>query len=103
MTASQISHTLEIPVRLVRQILFELTESRIISETMPEADEVPAYQPAQSVDRYTVGYIIDALERRGSDDIPVAESSELDKLSECLEAFGDLIEKSPANIYLKDL
>jgi membrane protein len=102
-TATQISHTLEIPIRLVRQILFELAESGIVSKTMVEAGEVPAYQPAQCVDKYTVQYILDALDRRGSDDIPVAESSELDKLSECLEAFGDVIEKSPANISLKNL
>jgi len=102
-TATQISHTLEIPIRLVRQILFELTESGILSKSMVEAGEVPAYQPAQCVDKYTAGYIIDALERSGSDDIPVAESTELDKLSECLEAFGDVIDKSPANISLKDL
>jgi membrane protein len=102
-TATQISHALEIPIRLVRQILFELTTSGIVSETVAEAGEVPAYQPAQCVDKYTVQYILDALDRRGSDDIPVAESAELDKLSECLEAFGDVIEKSPANISLKNL
>ena len=102
-TATQISHALEIPIRLVRQILFELTRSGIVSETVAEAGEVPAYQPAQCVDKYTIGYIIDALERSGSDEIPVAESAELDKLSECLEAFGDVIEKSPANISLKNL
>jgi len=102
-TATQISHALEIPIRLVRQILFELTESGILSKTMADTGEVPAYQPAQCVDKYTIGYIIDALERSGSDDIPVAESAELDKLVECLEAFGGVIEKSPVNISLKNL
>ena len=102
-TATQISHTLEIPIRLARQILYELTEGGIISETVTEADEEVAYQPAQCAEKYTAKYVLDALDKRGSDDIPVAESSELDKLSECLEAFGDIIEKSPANVSLKDL
>jgi len=102
-TATQISHTLEIPIRLARQILFELTESGIISETVAEADEAVAYQPAQCVEKYTVQYVLDALDQRGSDDIPVAESTELDKLSECLNAFGNVVKKSPANILLKDL
>ena len=102
-TATEISHTLEIPIRLVRQMLFELTESGIISETVAENDEEIGYQPAQCVERYTVQYVLDALDQRGSDDIPVAESAELDKLSECLNAFGKAVEKSPANIPLKDL
>jgi membrane protein len=102
-TATQISHTLEIPIRLARQILYELTEGGIISETVTEADEEVAYQPAQCTEKYTAKYVLDALDKRGSDDIAVAESSELDKLSECLEAFGDIIEKSPANVSLKDL
>jgi membrane protein len=102
-SATQISHTLEIPIRLVRLILFELTESGIISETVAERDEEIGYQPAQCVERYTVQYVLDALDQRGSDDIPVAESAELDKLSECLNAFGKVVEKSPANIPLKDL
>ena len=102
-TATQISHTLEIPIRLVRQILFELTEARIVSETVGEGDRAVAYQPAQCPEKYTVEYVVDALDERGSNDIPVAESSELNKLSECLKKFGETVEKSPANIPLMDL
>ena len=51
----------------------------------------------------TIKYVMDALETHGIDDIPVARSEELEKISECLAAFGDLIEGSPANIRLKDI
>jgi len=102
-TATQISHALEIPIRLVRQILYELSGSGIVSESTEGGDREVAYQPAQSVERFSLRYVIDALDRRGSDNIPVAESKELRKLSECLKAFGDTIEKSPANILLKDM
>jgi membrane protein len=102
-TATQISHNLEIPIRLVRQLLFELTEARILSETVTEENEEGAYQPAQSPEKYTPKYVLEALDRRGSDDIPVADSSELDILSQCLDDFAAVIEKSPANILLKEL
>jgi membrane protein len=102
-TATQISHTLEIPIRLVRQILFDLTEARVLSETVAEDDEGVAYQPAQCTDKYTAKYVLEALELTGSEDVPVAESPELDKLRDSLMAFGDVSEKSPANISLKDL
>jgi membrane protein len=102
-TAAQISHTLEIPIRLVRQVLFELAEARIVSETVGEGEREVAYQPAQCPEKYTVEYVVDALDERGSDDIPVAESAELEKLSQSLASFDEVIQKSPANVSLMDI
>ncbi len=101
--AAQISHKLEIPIRLVQQIIFELISSGILSEVkFSESSEV-GYQPARDPDTMTIKYVIDALEQQGSDNIPVAPSEELDRLSESLKAFNDLIEKSSANKCLKEI
>ena len=102
-TATQISHELEIPIRLVRQILFELLESGLISEVKKEDESVEAYQPARSIDAYTIKYVIDSLEEHGSHEIPVTKSKGLEKLAACLTSFGKEIEKSPANMLLKDI
>jgi membrane protein len=102
-TAAQISHTLGIPIRLVHQILYELVESGMISEVKEEEDRLVAYQPARSIEMFTIKYVIDMLEQRGSDNIPVAKSEELDKLSDCLKTFNDAIEKSQANMLLKNI
>ncbi len=102
-SAAQISHNLEIPIRLVQQIIFELISSGILSEVkFSESGEV-GYHPARDPDTMTIKYVIDALERQGSDNIPVAQSEELDRLSESLNAFNDLIEKSSANKCLKEI
>ncbi|MFA5251309.1 MAG: YihY/virulence factor BrkB family protein [Phycisphaerae bacterium] len=101
--ASGISHELEIPIRLVRQILYELSESGVLSEVRNGKDREFAYQPAVDVDKITVKFVIDQLEQHGTSDIPVAKVGELDKLSDCLRQFGETIEKSPANILLKNL
>ena len=103
LTATQISHNLEIPIRLVRQILYELTECGIVSKVKREKDEAVAYQPARATEMFTVKYVIDALEHRGSRKIPIMQSKELDKLSACLKTFSDEIEKLPANMALKDI
>ncbi len=100
---TQISRTLEIPILGVRQILYELVESGIISEIRTNKDGEVAYQPARDTDMITIKYVIDALEQHGIDDIPIAQSEELKRISECLKDFGDLIEKSPANMQLKDI
>ena len=102
-TANRISHTLEIPTRLVQQLLYELTESGIISETRGDEDKSIAYQPAKSVDKFTIKYVLDALDKRGTDNIPIPESRELDKLTGSLKVFNDVMEKSPANISLRDI
>ena len=102
-TATQISHALEIPIRLVRQILYELVESGIISEVKVAENKSAAYQPARDSEVLTIRNVLDALERHGSHDIPVAKSKELDKLSECLKSFGEEVERSPANMALKDI
>jgi membrane protein len=100
---TRISQKLEIPIRLVRLILYELVESGIVSEIKVDGDKAVAYQPALCTDIMTIKYVIDTLERHGSDNIPVARSGELEKLSECLKSFSILIESSPANMQLKDI
>ena len=101
--APGLSHELEIPVRLVRQLLYELSESGVLSEVRNSKDKEFAYQPAIDVEKMTVKFVIDQLELHGTSNIPVAKSRELDKLSDCLRQFGAIIEKTPANILLKNL
>lgn len=99
----KISRTLEIPIRLVRQILFELVGSGILSEVKKDDGKDVAYQPAVDVGKVTVKYVVESLEQRGISNIPVEKTNELEKLSQCLSIFADDIEKSSANILLKDL
>jgi len=101
--ASGLSHSLEIPVRLVRQILYELSESGVLSEVRKGEDKELACQPATDVDKITVKFVIDRIEQRGTSNIPVGASAELNKLSGCLRQFGEVVEKSPANVLLKNL
>ena len=101
---TDISHKLEIPIRLIRQIIFELVESSIASEVISEEQEkVVSYQPGRDIDILTVKYIVDALEERGYSDIPVIKSPELDKLSGCIQNISAAIQDSPENLLLKDI
>jgi membrane protein len=103
LSAVQITNVLEVPIRLVREILYELVRSGIVSEICDNEDTEPSYQPARNIDSLTIKYVIDRLEHQGSDNIPVSQSKELEGLSECLQAFDEVVEKSPANRRLKDI
>ena len=103
LTATQISQILEMPIRLLRQILYELVECDIISETKTEDYKEEGYQPARDTDAFTVEYVINALEKRGIDSIPIAQGRELTVLTATLQTFEDVISKSPGNKLLKDI
>jgi membrane protein len=99
-----IAKELEVPIRLVRQILFELVESGVVSQVMvEEAAGGSAFQPAHNPDDLTIRYVVNALESRGSDGIPVAESEELVKLEDLLTRINDDLKKSPGNQRLSDI
>ena len=103
LTASKISSVLEIPIRLVQQILDELVESGIFSNTEIKENKELSYQPARDINVITIKSIIEALEQRGVDNIPVAQTAELKSLSEVLQTFSYELERSPANRLLKDI
>jgi membrane protein len=103
LTATSIAQLLKIPVRLVRQILFELIEGGVASEVKTDEPNESAYQPARDGEKLTIKYVIDALEHRGLEALPITQTRELDDLSKSLAEFDTIIEKSPANKSLKDI
>ena len=102
-TAEDISRELEVPIRLVRSVLAELTEARLLSEVCLDHPEDVAYQPACDIDRLTVSTVLERLDQQGIDALPVAESTGLNRLRETLKRFHDISEQSPVNVRLRDL
>ena len=103
LTAVDIGQRLEAPIRLVRQLLFELVDAGMLSETKISDYKDTAYQPARDICALTIKDVVDALEGRGVDDIPVVQSKELQTIAENLSALRKSISKSPANRVLKDI
>ncbi|HOU36083.1 MAG TPA: YhjD/YihY/BrkB family envelope integrity protein, partial [Candidatus Omnitrophota bacterium] len=83
-TAAKISHALEIPIRLVRQITYELGEAGIITVIKEEDEKGGAFQPARDTDVLTIKYVLDSLEHTGTEDIPVSETEDLKKIKKAL-------------------
>jgi membrane protein len=102
-TDSQISTRLEMPIRLVHNILYDLVESGLVSETITDEDKEIAYQPARDINKLTIQYVLEELEQSGTDIIPVAKTEGHRALSEALKNFSDAMESSPANKLLKDI
>jgi membrane protein len=103
LTDSQISAQLEMPIRLVHNILFDLVESGLVSEIKTQADKEFAYQPARDINNLTIQYVLEALDQKGTDNIPVARTEDYQALSDALQNFSEAMEKLPANKLLKDI
>jgi membrane protein len=103
LSAVKISQKLEIPIRLVHQILDELVDSGLVSNMRPDEYEESIYQPASDTSQWTIKFVTDALEKRGINAIPVAQTQELKALAEKLRELGETVDTSPANKLLGDI
>ena len=103
LTAEEISAILHAPVRLVRQCITDLMNSKIINEVGKKNSQDTSYQPARSVENLSVSFVLQAIDEHGLGDIHIHESGESKRLSQTLEALNKEIERSPSNILLKDI
>ena len=98
-----IAHQLGIPVRLLRHLLHDLTEAGIIAPVRSIQEKVHAYQPAFDPDQMTIVTVLDSLENRGSDNLPVLQSAELDQIRHLMESLRIQNSNSDANRLLKEI
>jgi len=102
-TPAQVSHALQIPNILVRNILNELVEAALISEVRTGKDKESSYQPALDINIITIKMALESLEQKGSDTLIAKPTPTLESLKFALQDFYNLIEKSDHNKLLKDL
>lgn len=101
--ADEISLKLSIPIRVVRQIIFELVESGIFSEVRTSDEKVFAYQPAMDINMLTVNKLLELTDVRGKEDFQLPENDDFNRIELILSKFNNLLEKSQENILIKDL
>jgi membrane protein len=97
LAAPVISDTLDIPIRLLRQIVFDLVECKILSEVKLNGNKDIAYQPACDPEILTIKYVVNALDKHGSEDIPIHDEEDIKSIR---EAFT-LLDPKMMNIALK--
>lgn len=102
-TSHEISRELGIPVRLAREIIFDLLDSHMVIEASSESPKDSAYVPAMDIGKITVAYVIEQLDLRGDDRLMAEESPKLDTFSELQQGLLEAIRKSPVNRLLKDI
>jgi membrane protein len=103
LSAKQIAHTLEIPIRLVRQLLDELTSIGLVVETARGISNEVSFQPGRRIEDITVKYVLDAYEEHGTTHIPTPQSEEAEMISKHLKNISEISEKAPGNVTFKEI
>ncbi len=102
-SSAKIAETLELPVRLTNNLLTDLVNSHVLTETEGDDEKATYYQPARDASALSMHYVTNALEKLGNDDITYAESEEMEKIKKCYEKLDSAYSQSDANILLKDI
>ena len=103
LSASQIAHAVEIPVRLVRQLLNELSDVGLVVETARGTKGEVAFQPGRTIENITVKFALDEYEKYGITKIPDYQSEEVEKLYKHLKDISETVEKSSGNVRLREI
>jgi membrane protein len=102
-TSSELRHELGIPVRLVRDIIFDLLDGKLIVETTTGSPKESGYVPSLDIGKITVAYLMERLDMRGDERLMAEESPHLATFGEIQKGLLESIRKSPSNKLLKDI
>jgi len=103
LTSSEIAEKLGMPILLTRNIISEFIETGLFSRVLSEGQQEDTYQPGKDIKLFTIQYVIEALDQKGSHHIPINKTDDLIKLSKTLENFSELIKNSHDNKLVKDI
>lgn len=102
-SADQIAHELGISGQLVNQLLEDLVDARLITETIDKEHDETGYQPGIPPEELTIHKILKVMEERGMTDIPAKDDSEFRKIKNILAEIDRMVEKSSLNTRIEDL
>ncbi len=102
-TAASLSHELAPPVRLVRQVLYDLVSAKLLVEFAGERATEATFQPARAIDGLTVQRILGGLEHAGDEPSMGPIQGDLKSITATLEAFDALVGAAPENVPIDQL
>lgn len=101
--STQIGQDLGIPIRLVRDILYEMVRARIVVETMTDSPKERGYQPALDINKITIQFVSRRLDDLGSASTMAKDSKIYARFAELYDDIFRLVSESDSNKLLKDI
>jgi membrane protein len=102
-SAEKIGKSLQIPVRLARDILQDLGNADLVSIIHENEQKQRLYQPALDINKMTVNFVLSRLDKKGIEQQLALRNKDYEKVITILEKFDKLKTKSDHNILIKNL
>ncbi|MDZ7738518.1 MAG: YihY/virulence factor BrkB family protein [Bacteroidales bacterium] len=102
-TGSEISKDIQIPVRLARDILYNLTEAGLLTEINIDKPRDRQYQPAQDPGKMSLLFVLSRIEKSGGEDIPVKETPGYNKFNNIISDFGKKLKGSDMDLLISEV
>ncbi len=103
LSAVELSKIMQTPVRLSREILYNLNQADLVTEINVEAPRARLYQPAIDPSKLNIHFVLSKIDNLGSDDVPVMKNDEYKKIEGLISEFGEKLRRSSVNILVKDI
>lgn len=103
LTSLEIAAKLDLPVRLARSIINEFIETGIFCEVKTLNDKETGYQPGISETKLTVKFIIDKLDEKGVNELPIESSTELETVNRLMIDMDEVLNTTKGNTLVKNL
>ena len=103
LSATEISFHLDLPSRLTRSLINEFIETKIFVEVVAEIDKEIVYVPGVPESKFTVQYIIDTLDKKGVNSLPINDTNELIHIHKFMHELDQSLDTNLGHIHIKDL
>ena len=102
--ADEIRAQLDLPTRIVNDILYQLVQAgQLIAVPSGDGEREVAFAPAHDPQSMTVYGILEAVEKSGQTTVDLTQSAELTRIDQELETLKETARKSQDNVRLVDL
>lgn len=101
-TSDDIAASLGIPFKLLRQILDDLLESKIISKTRID-EKLVGYQPARDIAKLSIHHIFELMDKDGVNELALKDNPALEKIEHALKELKMHEKLSTGNLLLKEI
>lgn len=103
LSSEHIADDHNIPIKLVNQVVYQMTQVGILSETNIDDIHETAYQPAIDINKLSISYILNRLDSSGTSDFVPLKTKEFAHLSSVIDKQVKDMEHSSNNVLLSDL
>lgn len=103
LSAVEISEKLDLPSHLTRIILNEFVDTGIFVEINPETDQDIVFLPGVTESKFTVQYLIDSIEKKGINSLPINDTKELIHINKLMVEMDKSMDTVLGHMNVKDI